>query len=54
MLKFLHGGEPVFLLISVERVWDLTAALTGVDKATAQRILTKKVEQPTLSIEDEL
>ena len=32
------------LKMSLERDWDRTAALTGVSRATAQRILSKKVE----------
>ena len=32
------------LKMSPERAWDRTAALTGVSRATAQRILSKKVE----------
>ena len=28
----------------LERAWDRAAALTGVSRATAQRIITKKVE----------
>ena len=42
------------LKISSERVWDRTAFPTGVNRATAQRILNKKVEQQIPSIEDEI
>ena len=38
------------LQMSLERFWDRTAALTGVSRATAQRIINKKDEQPTPSI----
>ena len=31
------------LKMSLERAWDRTAALAGVSRATAQRILSKKV-----------
>ena len=33
------------LKMSLERVWDRTAALTGMSRATAQRIINKKDEQ---------
>ena len=33
--------------MSLERAWIRTAALTGVRRATAQRILSKKVELPS-------
>ena len=34
------------LNMSLEQAWDRTAALTGVSRATTQRILSKKVELP--------
>ena len=36
--------EKQFDLKMLDRAWDQTAALTGVCRATAQRIITKKVE----------
>ena len=38
------------LRMSLVRAWDRTAALTGVSRATAQRIVSKKVELPSLLI----
>ena len=38
------------LKMSLERVWVRTVALIGVNRATAQRIINKKDEQPTPSI----
>ena len=35
------------LKMSLERAWDRTAALTGESRATAQRILSKKVKMPS-------
>ena len=39
------------LIMSLERVWDRTGDLTEMSRATAQRILNKKVQQPTPSME---
>ena len=50
--KFCMEEKQSGLKMSLERVWDQTAALTGVSRATAQRIINKKDEQPTASIED--
>ena len=33
--------------MSLERAWDRTAALTGLSRTTAQRILSKKDELPS-------
>ena len=38
------------LRMSLVRAWDRIAALTGVSRATAQRIVSKKVELPSLLI----
>ena len=42
------------LKISLVHVLDRATALTGVSRASAQRILNKKVEQPIPSIEDDI
>ena len=42
------------LKISLEQVLDRTTALTGVSRAFAKRILNKKVERSTPSIEDDI
>ena len=42
--KFCVEEKQSGLKMSLERAWDRTAALTGVSRATAQRILSKKVE----------
>ena len=39
------------LKMSLERAWDWTAALNGVSRATAQRILSMKVELPSLLVD---
>ena len=38
------------LRMPLVRAWDRTAALTGVSRVTAQRIVSKKVELPSLLI----
>ena len=45
--KFCVEEKQSGLKMPLERAWDRTAALTGVSRATAQRILTKKVELPS-------
>ena len=47
MYKFCVEEKQSGLNMSLERVGDRTAALTGVSRATAQRILSKKVELPS-------
>ena len=49
--KFCMEEKPSDLKVSLERVWDRTAALTGVNRATAQQIINKIDEQPDPSIE---
>ena len=39
--------EKQFGLKMLEGAWDRAASLTGVSRATAQRIITKKVELPS-------
>ena len=45
--KFCVDEKQSGLNMSLECAWDQTAALTGVSRATAQRILSKKVELPS-------
>ena len=49
--KFCVEMKQSGLKMSLERAWDQTSALTGVSRATAQRILSKKVELPSPSID---
>ena len=49
--KFCVEEKQSGLKMSLERTWDQTSALTGVSRATAQRILSKKVELPSPSID---
>ena len=49
--KFCVEEKQSCLKMSLEHAWDRTAALTGVSRATAQRILSKTVELPSPSID---
>ena len=40
--RVLHGGKEVWIKLSLNRVWDMTAALTCVSRSTAQKILEEK------------
>ena len=41
-MQILHGGEKSGRKLSLHRVWDKTAALTGVSRSTAQKIAEEK------------
>ena len=43
MYTFFVEEKQYGLKMSLERAWGQTAALTGVSRATAQRIVSKKV-----------
>ena len=47
MYKFCVKEKQSGLKMSLERAWDRTAALAGVSRATAQRIISKNVELPS-------